>query len=68
MLRRWNGTRGFREGRVSLFPPLQDMLMKRFALLSLLCLTIAAALAPAVPAFADEHKDNMTRRCKNGGC
>ena len=53
---------------MSLFPPLQDMLMKRFALLSLLCLTIAAALAPAVPAFADEHKDNMTRRCKNGGC
>ena len=37
--------------------------MKRFALFSLLCLTLAAALAPVVPAFADQHKDNFRRNC-----
>ncbi len=44
--------------------------MKRFVLLSLLCLTFAAAIAPVVPAFADEHKENMKRRCNStgGGC
>ncbi len=44
--------------------------MNRLPRLSILCLTLAAALAPSVPAFADQHKDNMERRCKstNGGC
>ncbi len=44
--------------------------MKRFALLSILFLTLAATFAPVTPAFADQHKDNMERRCKStgGGC
>ena len=42
--------------------------MKRFLLLSLLGLSLAAAFAPVMSAFADQHKDNMTRRCNNGGC
>ena len=63
----WRKTR-FWDDRVFPLTHPQDTFMKRFALLSLLCLTVAAALAPTVPAWADQHKDNMTRRCNNGGC
>ena len=48
----------------------QDHTVKKLTLLSLICLTLAAALASVSPAFADQHKDNMERRCKStgGGC
>ena len=39
--------------------------MKRLMLLALLGLTLAASIAPA---FADTHKDNMTRRCQREKC
>jgi len=47
----------------------RDHNVKHFWLLSLICLTVAATLAP-VPVSADQHKDNMERRCKStgGGC
>ena len=42
--------------------------MKRFMILSLLAVTFAATFAPLVPAFADQHKDNMIARCQREKC
>jgi hypothetical protein len=49
---------------------LEETAMKRVAYWSLLCLALAAVVTPTASAFADQHKDNMERRCKStgGGC